>query len=1175
MKRQINSAIISVFFLLAILATSVADSTEMPLNCETEGRMKEDNCEGHRRCSWFSRLRGACNSNIPVRHPGVDTDQDGHPDECPTGYYFINNEVQDNCPGIPNCQENDIDDDGVGDVCDTCPRTPNPEQKDSDNDGIADACDNCPDEPNTDQNDRDGDNIGDTCDRCPNLDIDTTNLGDGDHDGVPNICDNLMMVHNPDQTDSDNDGIPDNPDPNRYDENTVYFSEFDNCPYTPNPDQEDLDGDNIGDACDTDIDNDGLLNIQDTCDYISNFYTGVCSNRFSIYNGIYNACGQGLPECEYSICIGQYNSDIDGDWIGDACDPDADNDGIINEYDNCYLLTNSNQTDSDNDGVGDLCDLQGSAEPGNWYCEEHDFGANQILNRVDWNQFYLDRIQYVCEDDPICCTDAWTKSCVIKIMDYGMQCPTEEICDGRDNDMDEEIDEDLDLRHICYNGLGSCKRHGREVCINGSWQCNAEQVEPDEEICDSIDNDCDGQTDEGLGQLTCCGGPSGTYQIDMCKKGSIQKCPSTTPEICNNQDDDCDGVIDEGCDDDNDGYCDNRMLIDFQNTSACPNTIDHFTKDCRDNNANINPNAEEICDGIDNNCDGQKDEEFHLQTDPMNCGGCNNICPTHPNSIPLCNQEQCTFECIPKFWNLNNIDSDGCEHSCTPTNGGIEICDEIDNNCNGDIDEEDTCECFDMEIKSCYTAEDQNTADVGACRKGIKYCMSPGTWSECLGEQIPEEEICDGIDNNCNENIDESFTDLDEACIVGRGYCEQRGFKICSEDKSRTVCNVSPRNPEEEICDSIDNNCDGNIDENLRNELGNCCIDAIEICNGIDDNCNEEIDENLRNELGACCSDAEEICDGIDNDCNGETDEYFDLMSNPNNCGECNNFCLDDEVCNNGSCIRGCNETQTDCDGSCFDLMSDPNNCGECGNICTDLEECFNGYCTATMITIESGSFWMGCSGNNCISEEGPYHIVTTPIFNIDITEVTVSQYKTCANEGFCEQMIESEECTWKDDESNPNKPINCINWYNAKEYCQWIEKRLCSESEWEKTARGTDERKYPWGNDSATCELATMQNCPEITNVGSHNNVSPYGTFDMAGNVKEWLEDDWTNNYERTPTNGDPYIIDGFRSEIRSLTRGGSYTSPSIELLVYNRQSMIKQNRDSQTGFRCCKSIN
>ena len=158
------------------------------------------------------------------------------------------------------------------------------------------------------------------------------------------------------------------------------------------------------------------------------------------------------------------------------------------------------------------------------------------------------------------------------------------------------------------------------------------------------------------------------------------------------------------------------------------------------------------------------------------------------------------------------------------------------------------------------------------------------------------------------------------------------------------------------------------------------------------------------------------------------------------------------------------------------------------------------------MISIPSGEFWMGCNekvDTQCESDEKPGRTVYLDAYSIDKYEVTVVEYRRCLEASECsiEGLTESSSCNWNRPD-RANHPVNCANWAQAQVYCQWAGKRLPTEAEWEKAARGTKRYLYPWGNEWDMSKANSGESKKNGTAaVGSYpSGVSPYEVHDMAG---------------------------------------------------------------------------
>ncbi len=232
------------------------------------------------------------------------------------------------------------------------------------------------------------------------------------------------------------------------------------------------------------------------------------------------------------------------------------------------------------------------------------------------------------------------------------------------------------------------------------------------------------------------------------------------------------------------------------------------------------------------------------------------------------------------------------------------------------------------------------------------------------------------------------------------------------------------------------------------------------------------------------------------------------------------------------------------------------------------------------MVEVPGGGFLMGCNDavdDLCLDDEFPYHTVDVSTFWIDEFEVTADEYMACTDASGC--SVAETGNAWNNCNlgivDREDHPINCVTWYQAVDYCAWVGKRLPTEAEWEKAARGTDGRMYPWGNETPTCDHAVIawagcsfQSSTEP--VGSRPlGASPYGAQDMAGNVWEWVEDWYHETYDGAPTDGSAWVVP---EDTRRVVRGGSWNEYylSNDLRTSHRRSDMPEHNNAHLGFRC-----
>lgn len=232
------------------------------------------------------------------------------------------------------------------------------------------------------------------------------------------------------------------------------------------------------------------------------------------------------------------------------------------------------------------------------------------------------------------------------------------------------------------------------------------------------------------------------------------------------------------------------------------------------------------------------------------------------------------------------------------------------------------------------------------------------------------------------------------------------------------------------------------------------------------------------------------------------------------------------------------------------------------------IEEMISQVDSMPLSLIPEGEFLMGSDIR--FASEGPSHKVYLPAYWMDQFEVTNGMYQKCVDKGACQLPVSTR---YYDDPTYTSHPVVYVTWFMAQQYCIWAGRRLPSEAEWEKAARGTDGRDYPWGDfDPNEYRLNFASNIGGTTKVGSFpHGVSPYGLFDMAGNVFEWTNDWFDLEYYQNS----PYLAPtGPDSGQFRVLRGGAWDYGGMEASVSFRIWYPPEDVYGEFGFRCASSV-
>ena len=468
--------------------------------------------------------------------------------------------------------------------------------------------------------------------------------------------------------------------------------------------------------------------------------------------------------------------------------------------------------------------------------------------------------------------------------------------------------------------------------------------------------------------------------------------------------------------------------------------------DCSDEDASVYPGAPADCTGgNDMDCDTLPDmDEDGDGFAPAECGG-----------------EDC----------------DDADAASFPGSTAVD-CSSDDHDCNG---EEDNDNDGDGEIRDACGGSDCDDADAG------------------VGSDMTEN-VCDGKDTNCDGLMDE-YEDEDYDGYANEA-CAAEGAQVdCVDDDP----DVNPGM--EEICDTIDQNCDGSVlDAPGADDDGDTVLD--ESCGG--DDC-DDLDP-MR--YGGAAVD----CSTVDHDCNGHPDNDQD---------------------GDGS-IRG----------------PDSSGWPDCGG-----DDCDDAFPLGCWVSVPAGSFDMGCSPGDeeCESSEMPRHTVDVDAFRMTETEITQAQYEAVTGE------------TPSSFSGCPDCPVERVDWYDAKAFCEAIGARLPSEAEWEYAARAGTSTRYYCGHDEACLDDIAWYNANAegATHPVAEKTPNAFGLHDMLGNVFEWVEDCWHENYDGAPSTGG--VWEGGLCDYR-LMRGGSWDADTMYLGVSPRYWISSDSWFDDFGLRCAQ---
>lgn len=771
-----------------------------------------------------------------------------------------------------------------------------------------------------------------------------------------------------------------------------------------------------------------------------------------------------------------------------------------------------------------------------------------------------------------------------------------EVCDGLDNDCNSQIDDGVTttwFRDDDADGYGldddpwvACALPDGYASLPGDCDDTNAGVNPSgTEVCNAIDDNCDGVTDtdatdpstwyadsdlDGYGDdstaLSACDAPPGYVASGGdCDESNTAFNPGASEADCADPNDyNCDGST---------GYAD----ADEDGSAAC--------EDCDDANADVMPGGAEVCDALDNDCDGTVDGAgaidalvWYADSDSDSFGDAAVV-------VTACE--------APAGFVADALDCDDSRNADHP--GGVEVCDHYDNDCDGVVD------LGALDAGTWYADVDlDGFGDVSvattACDLPVGYCADATDCDDTAPASHPgATEVCDGADNDCNVLVDDGlmvahYADADsdgfgdptarvDSCSATPGYVTDN---TDCDDAARTIFPGAP-----EVCDGLDDDCDSAIDEGVlftfysdsdRDGFGDmgapllaCSLSEGLVADATDCNDGDR----------AINPGEDDVCDDMDNDCDGMVDDdatymdtwyadadgdaYGDPESPLTACDQPGGSVVNADDCDDseGAVHPGvsevCDFIDNDCDG-----VTDTD--------AIDLPNCF--------VEIPAGTFQMGTGSTE-------HSVTLTHAYLVGVTEVTQGQFQAAM--GYNPSRFTS---------CGADCPVERLSWHESAAYANAVSReagltecytctgggssvvcdvamnpydcdgyRLLTEAEWEGVARCGTDLDYSGSNSLADVGWYS-DNSGSTTHAAAELEPSACGTYDMSGNVWEWTQD-WYDSYPSGSVT-DPV---GASSGTERSGRGGCWYHDASMAIVTSRTADGPTNIGYNMGFRLGRS--